>query len=235
MNIYRKKLLVTSGLVLLIFISTAQKTKIYINKNGKIVNTTTINNYNAKTKEAILNVSKYIDTAKQIFIVAGSVTIGMVTLSQLQAGHTFSPFGISSIPAGIYLRGGDMILKLKLIKGKLKISCDINGFDEKYIARINDNKLICSKQDYHLYVSDRYFELFDDYYIPVLQIELLKNANAIYIGGAINYSDGYTIISQSGVVNRNFPKQKLLIPQQQRDSLFNEYLIEAKRIKPIHE
>lgn len=140
----------------------------------------TIQEFNKKYKDYVLNVNKYIDTAKPIMIENGVGNFcGLATLNQLRLGY--SPFGI--VAACTVLRGGEKILWLKIVNNRLNISCSIDGFDGKYIARVIDNRLITSKSDYHLYVSDKYFELFDDYYIPVLQIQLIKDINTIYWWG----------------------------------------------------
>ncbi len=190
--------------------------------NGKktIVSKKTIYNYNTKAKVIKLNVSKYIDTAKKIWLNVGQNMIGL-TLRQLQIGTTIADvLGPSEINWDI--------LRLILIKGKLYIRADINDFDDKYIARIIDNKLVTSK-NYHLYSSDRFFEVYDDYYIPVLQIELQKQNNTIYITGAFNSPTGYKIVSKEGILFSDF-KSKLLMTEEEKKHWFNEYITTAKKI-----
>jgi len=158
-------------------------------------------------------------------------------MRELRLGKTISPFGGDNSPHGFILRGGKDIIRLKLVDGKLKIDCDIDDIDGKYIAKIRANKLIPSREDYHLYISDRYFELFDDYYIPVLQIELIKRSNAIFIGGAFCDSLGYNIISKStGLSSRHFNTPIGLMRPSLRDSVVYFYRQQAKAaISPIHE
>lgn len=215
-----------------------QQRQVIINDNhGSIP--ISINNYNLKGKDAILNVAKYINTAKAISVLAGSGmhASGFITMAQLKSSYGVHPFNQKNGASPIELVGGEGILSLRLVKGKLKINSQILGFDQKYIATIVDNKLIASRPDYHLYVSDRYFELFDDYYIPVLQIELIKNLNAIYIGGAFVHESGYTIISKEhGLFNRNLGEPIIPMEQHKKDSLFYEYLQAARKmLTPIHE
>lgn len=202
--------------------------KIAISKN--YYNKKTINNYNLKGKDAILLFDKYIDTSKPIIISLGNSNELIFSIKQLDSGVIFAPLSMM-----VRDNRKDSFFYFKKIKGRIDFPCTINGFDNKYIAHIVHNKLILSKSDYHLYVSDRYFELFDDYYIPVLQIELIKDKNEIYIGGAFNRSDGYVLLTKRGMLMRNFRKPTLLLPPQERDSLFKEYLDSAKAIKPIHE
>lgn len=192
-----------------------------------------ITNYNAKVQDNILLVNKYIDTKKQIIFQCGkTIRLATISFKQLKEGYTYYPLGFNG---ALTIHGGENIIDMKIVNGRLKISCDVYGFDQKYIAKIVNNRLFPSKSDYHLYVSDKYFELFDEYYIPVLQVELQKETNSIYIAGAFNRKDGYTIISQKSLRSVDFTKPKLLMTQHERDSLLNDYLENTKDIKPIHE
>jgi len=225
------------ALIYLPLFSTCQKKQVIINDNhGKI--SITINNYNTKTKDYVLNVSKYIDTSKRInLMLGGGVRIsGFIPLAQLKKGYTINPVGESSTASGIIFHGGDKILSLKLVKGKLKISGEIFGFNQKCIAVIDNNKLNPCRSDYRLYVSDKYFELIDDYNIPVLQIELIKESNSIYLGGSFVDERGYNLFSKSyGVISKHYPTPILLMRQSERDSVLYEYLtISHSKLTVIH-
>lgn len=193
-----------------------------------------ITNRNEKTiykstpiKANVLSVNKFIDTAKKVWVIFGNGKFG-ITSTQLRDG--FNPF-YYMLMAPAYKN----ILTLKIANGALNISCEVDGFDNKYVARVKNNKLIAPK-DYHLNATDKYFELFDDYFTPVLQIELIKESNSIYLGGVFNQLDGYVTISKShGTSAYSFGESKLLMSQQKRDSVFNEYLKKVKVVKPIHE
>src|ERR1700722_15009692 len=124
------KLLIYSTFVFYSFSAIGQKKNITIYDNhGKI----TIDEieYNGKYKDAILDVSKYIDTLKRIWITAGSVHDGTTTLSQLESGKDINPFGGGTAPSGIIIRGGEKILTLKLKNGRLLLNSDIQGIDGK--------------------------------------------------------------------------------------------------------
>ncbi len=139
--------------------------KTIINKADKVIVYNTVTKAN---EDKILLVNKYINVKKNISIKLGSNIEGGFPKYVLERGHNVNLENL--IPNNFNF------ITLKLIDGKLKISIVINGFDDKYVVRIVNNKLVTSK-DYHLYASDRYFELFDDYYIPVLQVELIKETN----------------------------------------------------------
>ncbi len=206
-----------------------------IKDNHGVINIT-VEEFNKKYKDVALNVSKYIDTTKQIWVIVGNSPT-FIYYPWLRQGHVLYPFGGGENPSAFIIRGGENILSIKMIKGIIKISSNIIGFDAKYIAKIIDNKLIPSVNIFHLYVSDSYFELFDQFDIPVLQIELIKKLNAIYIGGAFNDDFGYTIISkEKGMDSRHFPKTISLMTQSEKDSIFYYYRTEAKKnIKPVHD
>jgi hypothetical protein len=138
-----------------------------INQNKTVNKNITIKQYNEREAQNILRVDKYIDTTKPIIIKAGSVKFG-VSKSALKKG--VSPFR----DALILKDGGSNFVNIKILNGKLTVNCSVFGFDDKWIVKVVNNKLITSKKDIHLYASDHYFEVFDEYYIPVLQIELDK-------------------------------------------------------------
>ncbi|MGC4038670.1 MAG: hypothetical protein QM764_22090 [Chitinophagaceae bacterium] len=216
----------------------SQRTKIQVSHNENVITRQTVNIYNQKGKDAILNVNKYIDTSKPITIDAGANYVtGFIFIDSLKKGCVIYPLGGNSGLGGIRFKGGDKVISIKMQKGKLKISSEIMGFDQKYIAKIVDNKLITSKPDYHLYVSDWYFELFDDYYIPVIQIELVKKTNTISIGGVFIDDLGYTLMSKyNGITTDRFDCPVLLMRPAQRDSALYDYIKRARHwMVPIHE
>jgi hypothetical protein len=138
-------------------------------------------------------------------------------------------------PRGLYCQGIENALQIKINDGGLKLSSKLDGFDEKFIARIVDNKLVLADKDLHVYDSDRYFEIFDEYYIPVLQIELDKKENKITVAGAFHTPKSYTVLGDS-FSHKDFQKPKLLMTQPERGSLLNKFLeIARNSLKPIHE
>lgn len=179
-------------------------------------------------KNKILLVNKYIDTAKPISIFFGTNKYEQITPKILRNG--FSPF----TGAFVLNEGGDL-LKIILKGNRLGIYSKIKSFDGKYIAIIEDNLLIPYNQR-RIYASDKFFEIFDEYDIPVLQIELVKKENAIYFSGAFNHSSGYTIMNRDGFTQSlNYRIPNLYLSQGKRDSILYMYLQEAKKIRPIHQ
>jgi len=195
-------------------------------KGTKNVYTTINKKYVKEESIEALAVSKYLDVNKDMLIVAGTNKVRVL------ARHLEN--GIWPFQQVVFMPGGEKIIFLKLVDGKLKISADIDDFEGKYIAKIRDNKLILGK-NYHRYTSDRYFEIYDDYYIPVLQIELVKNQNSIFINGVFNYDKGCYIFSNSGLITKQLKKDKFLMPPQEKDSFLKVIRETAKIIKPVHE
>jgi hypothetical protein len=214
-------------------ITTAQKKSVTIQDNhGKI--TIEEETYNRSYSNFVLNVNKFIDTSKHIIVQFGSgLTIDNYPIYLLKHGYELPVLDYVIISPR--MTDELEILRIKLVNGHLLLSGSVNSFDQKYICRIKENVLYESKQ-YHLYASDSYFEIFDDYYIPVLQIELDKAKNQIYVGGAFALKQGYIVAGKGlGCKYRIFPNPILLMRQSQRDSAFYEFLDFAKKITPIHE
>jgi hypothetical protein len=230
------KLILTYSIFLLGFQHVFGQTKsITIDDNhGKIA--IDVGEYNSKYNNRVLDVGKYLDTSKQIVIVAGSIVMEMVILRHLKSDYAIYPFGGKHSPSIFVLPGGEKIISLRFHNGKLQLTSDIDGLDGKYIAKIRNNELIPSKLDYHLYASDRYFELFDDYYVPILQVELVKKENAIYIDGVFAHDRGYNILSEKrGLQITQFEMPYLLMSQARKDSIIFQYKEDTKVLVPIHE
>jgi hypothetical protein len=228
------RLYILSALVFVSAATIAQKKSITILENhGKIAITQEY--YNEHYKDNILKADKYLDATEDIKVICGTDTFSRPTATQLASGYAFSPIGGKG---GIHVTGIDFnrIMTLKLVKGKLKISCDVYGFDGKRIAMVRENKLTTSNKHCDLDASDKYFELFDEDYIPVLQIELQRKTNSIYIGGAFCFDSGYVLISKDdGMYMRPYNRSIMTIPRPMRDSLFYDYKRRAKKIQLIHE
>jgi len=186
-----------------------------------------VNRKPANTEEnEVLSVDKYLNVHKDITISTGNVFI-QLPVSELENGVL--PFDrYISIP------GGDRILYLKLVDGKLKISAEVDDFEGKYLVRIRDNKLILAK-NYHRYVSDRCFVIYDDYYIPVLHIELVKAENTIFINGVFNYEEGINFFSKIEFSQEYFKKKKFLMSTQEKDSCAGLIRETARAIMPFNE
>jgi hypothetical protein len=190
---------------------------------GKI---TIHNHYDVKKKDTYLLLNKYIDTSKRIHIIYGKDTIG-APMWHLRKG--VEPFAQRDP-----LRNSNTIFSIKLVNKNLLISSDIISFDEKSIGRLINNRLIPTQQ-YEEYITDSTLEIIDSYSIPVLQIELLKSLNCIYVGGAFNTSQSSIVITHShGILLRKYGTPKLLMRPSERDSELYIYRERAKEIMPIH-
>jgi hypothetical protein len=217
--------------LIVIFISTnthilAQKTVRVETNNGQI----TVLEYNQKFEKSVLDVNKYIDLTKPINIIYGN-SRSIVSASELQDG--WFPFDRLYSSGEAPLR---RMLKLIMIHDSLKISCEINAFDETNIAVIKDNKIIKHKtSDISFHITNRFMEVIDQYGIPVFQIELDKKQNAIIIGGAFNYNTIYFIIWRGDRVTFSTFGEKLLMSQPEYNEMLNRYLRAARTLKPISE
>ncbi|SEL64270.1 hypothetical protein SAMN04488505_102745 [Chitinophaga rupis] len=201
--------------------------------NGDVVtrggtkNVYTINNNTKGESIEALSVGKYLNLNKEILVIAGSNKAYLCAEKLEKSGLPFKPIELSP--------EGETIMSLKLVKGKLKLTADIDDFEGKYIAKVRDNKLILAK-NYHRHTSDRYFEIYDDYYIPVLQIELLKDSNAIVVNGVFHNDDGCYIFSDSGMKGYTIGKDKTFMQPQEKERFLKMIREKAAEfIKPIHE
>lgn len=209
-----------------VFNLAAQKTKVVnIGTNGTINTFNNIKKYNA-VKDRILNLNKYIDTSKEIQIVTGSLT-SSYSYDFLRDGKDVYPITSSDTK----------LLSLRLVKGKLKISANIIGFDSKYIAKIVDNKLETSQSAFRIRTTDRYFEIFDEYDTPVLQVEILKKTNQIVIQGLLVFDSGYILVyNRGGLTARSFGKPLHLMGSDEIKASAYPVRVAAKQnIKPISE
>ncbi len=189
--------------------------KLYINK---IVN----NYHNLNRDEApILKIDKYIDIDKVINIFIGGNILQVNALSLYEGIDPLSELGVAETN----------VLIFKLVNNKLNISCDINAFDEKYIVRVRDNKLI-TKEKYYIIASDSSVEIYDEYFNPAFQMQFFKKYNAIYVGGIFNRSNGYAMITSERVIVES-TVDKLLMKPIEKDSFFRIYLKDAKRVLPM--
>lgn len=219
--------------ILLFYLALASKRNFAQNKeighvDGDVVlgkKTVITKNYYEKPELTPLNVSKYIDTTRPIHIYFGSESTG-VRLAQLRAG--IAPIIISDPITNA------KILFIKMVKGRLEISSDVFDFDNKLVVKLENDKVVGSRA-FSQYLSDSLLEIFDDYNIPVLQIQLLKECNCIYVGGVFGFSQGYMILSKAeGMRIHQTRNPQLLMKEAERDSARYEYLRSAKVIEPIH-
>lgn len=191
--------------------------------NQKVV----VYNYiNDKNKNAILLLSKYIDTHKTITIRTGNNDMPVEFWQFKYEGFT-----------AISWNEGDLINFRVNDKDQLLISTSIHKMDGTLVAKVIENKLIPIPPNYRAYASEKYIEIFDDHDLPVLQIDLDKDNNTIIISGLFFSKDQCVILSKTaGATNINYPKSYLLLSHEERDVLLNKILtIAEKGLKPLHE
>lgn len=152
-----------------------------------------------KKKVDVLLVDKYLNRKKPIIIDFATNTI-TISPSQLQVNYSDSNYWCMFDILG-------KLFELKVKNGQIRIKCDVIGFDGRYIAKVRGDTLILGKH-FHAYVSDRYFEIFDDYNIPLLQIELIKNTNTISISGVQHTDIGFNIWSDRGMLGYAYDKNR---------------------------
>lgn len=195
-----------------------------VNQSGGITAQTVIVNNNQSSKVTPLNISKYIDTSKKIYLSFGGNTKEL-SMSELRYGFAFDEI-IGPLD--------NQSIVLKAIGGEISLDCDIVGFNQ-YIAKVRNNSSIQTSEILNLYSTDQYLEIFDKSNIPVLQIELESAKNTIYIGGAFNTSTKYLILTKEHMLGRDYGKSKLDMSDEERLYFFKEYQNAAKEIFPIHE
>ena len=198
--------------------------------NGDYINgSKTVNyiKYFDKDSSKILLLSKYIDTNKAIIFSFGT---NEITIGKLELDNGFTPFSKQ-----IWLEDSNDYFNLRVVKGQLLLNCKVFEFDGKYVGKIANNKLYTSRKDYELYATDHYIELFDDYNIPVLQIELDKKKNTIFFGGVFNNAYNFLVITKDWAYPYKYGTNKMYLSQGRRDSLYAKYLDLAKQIRPLHE
>lgn len=137
-----KKIALAIAFHLMWILAAAQKTTINIERNGKVINQT-INNYNTQEKDAILHVHKYIDSTKPIIVEVVDIKF---TLRYVDLKSGYQPLG----GRGINAHGIEKALQIKIKNGKLKLNCEVDDFNGKYIARVIDNKLILANPNSHI-------------------------------------------------------------------------------------
>src|SRR6185312_5213054 len=169
-----------------------------------------------KNADKILLVNKYLDTTKNILIKFGSNTAG-VSMARLRRGFLLPIGGLSYYPTKD--RHYDTTFKIKCIKNQITISTILFDIDGKFIARIKDNQLIASPKNYIIYAYDKFIELYNDYHIPVLQLDLDKKSNSITLSGMFYTSAYCVVISPKGFLAFPYNKPYHLLEQQQKDSI----------------
>jgi hypothetical protein len=189
------------------------------------------NNYYNKNRDEtpILNFNKYINPSQQIYISVGTNLIAVDPID-LKIGIKVNEYFVLSDTA-TYLN----IFTIRLEGNKLKASVDMDGFDEKYIARIKDNKLIAisTRDKFYITSTDSSFEVYDEYFQPTLQIALFKKFNCIYVGGIFNYDRGYYIIGCETLIHNELNEKKLLMRPSEKDSALNDYKSITKKLLPL--
>jgi hypothetical protein len=186
-----------------------------------------INNYYYKNPEKvpIIVFNKLINVKERIYIFFGDNVISLDS-QKLKSGFTSRAVGLDSI-----------IFKLRLVNGRLFLSADVNDFEDRYVARVRENKLIPQeKEKYFINATEHSYEVFNEYFTPVFQMEIVKKYNAIYFGGVFNNEKGYSIVTpEKGIATYLFEKPKLNYTLPERDSLKIVYKENQKEIKAIIE
>jgi hypothetical protein len=209
--------------------------------NNNIINPKNVNIYQSITeanREKILVTKGWLDTTKPVIIQYGSgeyTNTGIVTYRELKEGY-WTEFNRL---VGVIVDGKliDEPIKIKLEKGNLVIDANVLGFDGNYIVKVRHNKLYpVAGRVFEPYYSHDFFEVMEaQRNIPVLQIHLLKG-NIIKFSCITGFRYGW-LICAPGVGISVRPRGDIMsMPQNQQDSLFEEYVKEAKEfLKPIHE
>lgn len=141
----------------------------------------------------------------------------------------------TEIPELMNFSDDDEFFKLRFEDGSLKIWCDVPGFDSKFVAKIRNNKLITGNS-FNVNSSDRYFEVFDDYNIPILQIELIHSSNSIVVRGVQHVDYGFIVYTGEKTFMFQYRKVKSKMTPPELNESLNEYQTTAKKyLFPLHE
>ena len=193
------------------------KGDLLMDNSSKTVNTYHYNSYKIVSNENIsklLLLNKYIDINKQLKVKLGGGSIS---------------FWFKHVKNGLVLYSDDYsFIKLKAKGNQLLVDCTIFSIDGDYIAKIENNKLLPSKE-LEQYGSDRWIEVISKQNIPILQVALSKNDNSIEVGGLFFSESSYTIFSKSGMHIKSANKPYMLMKDEEKRAILYNALKEAKK------
>ncbi len=109
------------------------------------------------------------------------------------------------------------------------INSVVKSIDQKVTAIVENNELKVSKGLYQR-VSEKHFEIFDDYNIPVLQVLLNKKDNSLRVNGVFFSESMCTIISDNSIEFIPFEKPFLLMNPEEKNNAIFKILGKAKKI-----
>lgn len=178
---------------------------------------TIVNNYkifNNTQTDKILLLHKYINVEKEILIKYGSNE------------YYNSIQWMTKYPAKIQIDNNVITIKVK--NGQLVIDCIIFGIDGDYLAKIENNHLLPSK-DLDQYGSDRWLEVISRQNIPILQIELNKSKNCIEINGLFFGDSQYSILSKNGTEFFSDERPFMVMSDQERKTIFYGAVVKARK------
>jgi hypothetical protein len=206
----------------------SQKGDIIAKGGTKNVNYLTTNNNfiqvsSKEVKEKVLLVNKYIDTSKPIEIKFGGNS-SYQTLQKLRAGWSPVMFG-----------NDKSMLAIKLERRKLQISTRLHDIDGKYLAQLKNNTLHVPNIEL-VNSGENYVEIIDEYYVPIMQIDLDKRNNAITLKGVFFANDRVVIISDFGFNSFKIRKPFELMTQNEKDYTRRQIRDYAKQLlPPLHD
>lgn len=134
---------------------------------------------------------------------------------------------------GLIRSNGQVPLTLKVINNSLAVSTIVRSINQKVVAVVENNKLIVEK-GFSQKITEQYFEIKDEYNVPVLQIILDKNTNSIKLNGVFLSDSSYMILSDKGTSTSSFDKPFLLMNEMEKNAAINEILTIAKKIQPLN-
>lgn len=191
--------------------------KTTINKANSVV---IYNNIDNSNKNKILLVDRFINPKIPLIIRAG------ITM------HTSVKNLISKRQKVFVGPGVEDIINFKIINKKLSINSTVRSSDQKVLALVRDNKLVSSKGLYQK-ITDQYFQVIDDFGVPVLQIILNKMDNSITVNGVFFYDSYCYILNDGNMLVLNFPKSLLEMNANEFKVHQQKILNEARTIKEL--
>lgn len=178
---------------------------------------------------------KYINFAEGFFVKLGGNSY-LVLPSDLTNGFQFLQTILFKQSYPPYYRPTNFTLFLDSVSKQMVVNANIKTMDDIYICKIKNNEIEYINDKYVVYSTEKYFEIFDEMRIPVLQINLDEKNNTIEIAGLIYDDNSCQVFGNSNYIHILYPKPYLLMEANQRDSL--RYIIQNTAInfiKPIHE
>lgn len=155
----------------------------------------------------------------------------------LEFGGAPSPITMNDIRSGHqYFRGFENFIKLSINKRQLLFSVTILNIDQTFVAEVKDNKLISNPYKYIQYASSKFLEIYNDYHIPVFQVDLDKKTNTITVNGLFYFGDSYMILSKDNMFFDSYLKPYAYLNSQEKSIWLDKSIRKAKELlKPIHE